>query len=153
MLLGGNLFTAPVAARLQEAGFGVRRPRVLDLGTGTGIWAIDVADLFENAEVLANDLSPIQPSNVPLNVRFEVDDVESRTPPCQPIHIIQTLHMHRMDFEDADKVCTGGGIILVNEIEMKERWTEVKVSRGRSIGPGSARFSWSFHSGQLARRN
>lgn len=51
---------------------------MLDLGTGTGIWAIDVADEFPNTEVVANDLSPIQPPNVPVNVRFEVDDVESR---------------------------------------------------------------------------
>lgn len=55
----------------------MRRPRVLDMGTGTGIWAIDVADEFPNAEVVANDLSPIQPQNVPVNVRFEVDDIES----------------------------------------------------------------------------
>lgn len=78
MLLNGNLFTAPVADRLRAPlGPGMRRPRVLDLGTGTGIWAIDVADEFPNAEVIANDLSPIQPQNVPVNVRFEVDDIES----------------------------------------------------------------------------
>jgi len=55
---------------------------VLDLGTGTGIWAIDVADEFPNADVIANDLSPIQPENVPENVAFEVDDVESEYPAC-----------------------------------------------------------------------
>ncbi|KAF8457131.1 methyltransferase LaeA-like protein [Terfezia claveryi] len=81
MLLNGDLFTAPVADRLRApVGPGMRRPRVLDLGTGTGIWAIDVADEFPNAEVVANDLSPIQPQNVPTNVRFEVDDVESQWP-------------------------------------------------------------------------
>ena len=79
MLLNGDLFACPVAERLRTPlGPGVRRPRVLDLGTGTGIWAIDVADEFPNAEVVANDLSPIQPSNVPVNVRFEVDDIESK---------------------------------------------------------------------------
>jgi len=78
MLLKGDLFTAPVADRLRgPVGPGMRRPRVLDLGTGTGIWAIDVADEFPNADVIANDLSPIQPQKVPENLRFEVDDVES----------------------------------------------------------------------------
>lgn len=77
MLLDGNLFAAPVHERLSDSNPNARRPRVLDLGTGTGIWAIDVADDYPNAEVVANDLSPIQPPNVPPNLRFEVDDVES----------------------------------------------------------------------------
>ncbi|KAL2133430.1 hypothetical protein VTI74DRAFT_2356 [Chaetomium olivicolor] len=51
--------------------------RVLDLGTGTGIWSMAMGDEYPNAEVLGNDLSPIQPPWVPPNVKFEVDDVES----------------------------------------------------------------------------
>jgi trans-aconitate methyltransferase len=50
---------------------------VLDIGTGTGMWAIDLAEQFPSAEVLGTDLSPIQPSWVPSNCRFEVDDAES----------------------------------------------------------------------------
>ncbi|EEH41764.2 hypothetical protein PAAG_03685 [Paracoccidioides lutzii Pb01] len=50
--------------------------RVIDICTGTGIWAIEFADLFPSAEVLGNDLSPIQPKLVPPNVKFLIDDVE-----------------------------------------------------------------------------
>jgi cyclopropane fatty-acyl-phospholipid synthase-like methyltransferase len=49
---------------------------VLDIGTGTGIWAIDFADSYPSAEVIGTDLSPIQPSWVPPNLRFLVDDAE-----------------------------------------------------------------------------
>ena len=49
---------------------------ILDLGTGTGIWAIDMADKHPMASVVGTDLSPIQPRWVPPNCRFEVDDME-----------------------------------------------------------------------------
>ncbi|KAH0429720.1 hypothetical protein CcaCcLH18_08263 [Colletotrichum camelliae] len=51
--------------------------RILDVGTGTGIWAVEISELFPNAEVIGNDLSPVQTTWVPPNVKFEVDDVES----------------------------------------------------------------------------
>ncbi|CAM1510020.1 Fc.00g003550.m01.CDS01 [Cosmosporella sp. VM-42] len=50
--------------------------RVLDIGCGTGIWAMDYGDEHPEAEVIGIDLSPIQPSFVPPNVRFEIDDLE-----------------------------------------------------------------------------
>ncbi|PMD22736.1 S-adenosyl-L-methionine-dependent methyltransferase [Hyaloscypha hepaticicola] len=68
LTLGGKLFTAPIDPK--------KTLRVLDVGTGTGIWAIDYADEHPQAEVLGVDVSPIQPSFVPPNVRFEVDDAE-----------------------------------------------------------------------------
>jgi len=64
LLLDGKLITAPIT----------HVNRVLDLGTGTGIWAIDFADEHSEANVKGIDLSPIQPSFVPPNCRFEVDD-------------------------------------------------------------------------------
>lgn len=48
----------------------------LDLGTGTGIWAIEYADENPGCQVLGIDLSPIQPAFVPPNCKFEVDDWE-----------------------------------------------------------------------------
>jgi SAM-dependent methyltransferase len=47
---------------------------ILDIGTGTGIWAIDIGDQYPTASVIGTDLSPIQPPWVPPNVRFEIDD-------------------------------------------------------------------------------
>jgi SAM-dependent methyltransferase len=62
--------------------------RVLDLGTGTGIWAMEMGDAFPQCDVLGNDLSPIQPRWVPPNVRFEVDDVEADWTYSQPFDFI-----------------------------------------------------------------
>jgi len=51
--------------------------RILDLGCGTGIWCMDMADEHPGAEVIGVDLSPIQPSFTPPNCKFEIDDVTS----------------------------------------------------------------------------
>ncbi|KAN0092228.1 S-adenosyl-L-methionine-dependent methyltransferase [Hyaloscypha variabilis] len=51
--------------------------QILDLGTGTGIWCMDMGDEYPDSTVLGIDLSPIQPIWVPPNVKFMVDDFES----------------------------------------------------------------------------
>ena len=48
--------------------------RILDIGTGTGIWPIEMAAIFPSAQITGTDLSPIQPNEVPPNVHFFVDD-------------------------------------------------------------------------------
>lgn len=54
------------------------RPRILDLGCGTGIWAIDVAKRYPKGYILGVDLAPIQPSNGPPNCEFQAPrDYES----------------------------------------------------------------------------
>ncbi|KAF8858641.1 S-adenosyl-L-methionine-dependent methyltransferase [Acephala macrosclerotiorum] len=45
-------------------------PRILDIGTGTGIWVIDMADKYINAEVVGVDVAMIQPAMIPLNSIF-----------------------------------------------------------------------------------
>ncbi|KAK9444707.1 S-adenosylmethionine-dependent methyltransferase [Metarhizium brunneum] len=53
----------------------LRNPqKVLDVGTGTGIWATDFATEFPEAEVIGTDLSPTLPNWVPPNCVFELDD-------------------------------------------------------------------------------
>jgi len=42
--------------------------RILDIGTGTGIWAVDVADKFPAAEVIGTDLRYITTSRADTGV-------------------------------------------------------------------------------------
>ncbi|KAK7943495.1 S-adenosyl-L-methionine-dependent methyltransferase, partial [Apiospora aurea] len=66
VLLGDRLYLAPI-----------KEPRrVLDLATGTGIWAIDFAREHPQAEVIGTDLSLIQPETALPNVKFIREDVD-----------------------------------------------------------------------------
>lgn len=69
----GKLFTAPVRI---TPGY---RCNILDLGCGTGIWAIDVADKYNPEEVYVRgvDLALIQPQEIPINVEFLQVDIET----------------------------------------------------------------------------
>ncbi|RBR26848.1 uncharacterized protein FIESC28_00429 [Fusarium coffeatum] len=64
--LGDKLHLAPLKKEnVQQA---------IDIGTGTGIWAIDFADQYPNATIVGTDLSPIQLSWAPPNLQFTIED-------------------------------------------------------------------------------
>ncbi|KAK4251750.1 Trans-aconitate 2-methyltransferase [Corynascus novoguineensis] len=66
-LLEKKRFIAPIREDPQK---------ILDLGCGTGIWAIDVADMYPSADVMGVDIAATQPEWVPPNCHFELDDIE-----------------------------------------------------------------------------
>ncbi|CAK5271236.1 unnamed protein product [Mycena citricolor] len=54
-----------------------RQKRVLDLCTGTGRWALDMAARFPDSQVRALDIVPIQTRYPPSNVQFFIQDVNA----------------------------------------------------------------------------
>ncbi|KAF4966627.1 hypothetical protein FSARC_5712 [Fusarium sarcochroum] len=76
--------------KLHFAPLGDNPQNVLDIGTGTGIWAIEMGEEYPSANVLGIDLSPIQPTWLPPNVHFMVDDVES--PWLYPANHFEYIH-------------------------------------------------------------
>ncbi|RMZ10309.1 hypothetical protein D0862_03326 [Hortaea werneckii] len=64
----GRLNLAPIPENITSC---------LDIGCGTGAWAIEFADRHPRCQVTGTDLSPIQPDVVPRNVEFIVDDITS----------------------------------------------------------------------------
>lgn len=68
LTLEGKLYLAPLNPK--------KLHNVLDIGTGTGIWAIEFADLHPQAKITGTDLSAVQPKYVPSNLQFEICDAE-----------------------------------------------------------------------------
>lgn len=83
--IGDQLFHAPL-----------KNPsEILDIGTGTGIWAMDVADEFPAATVTGFDLSPIQPTWVPPNLHFQICDADEEWKlPDNSIDLVHTRFMN-----------------------------------------------------------
>ena len=65
--------------------------RILDLCTGTGIWAIEMADAYPCAQVIGTDVIPIQPEMLPPNCSMEIDDIE--TPWCRKDNDFDLIHL------------------------------------------------------------
>ena len=113
--LDGKLFICPL----------VDDPRaILDVGTGSGIWAMEMADLYPDCQVLGTDLSPIQPTWVPPNCRFEIDDFDrewafgnDRFDMIHQRFLIGTIANKVEFYKQAYNALKPGGSIEIVEIE------------------------------------
>ncbi|KAF1976984.1 putative Trans-aconitate 2-methyltransferase [Bimuria novae-zelandiae CBS 107.79] len=80
VLLGGRNYFAPL-----------KDPRrILDIGTGTGTWAMEMGTEFPDAEVIGTDLSPSQPEWVLNNVKFVIDDANEEDWLAYPMDYVHT---------------------------------------------------------------
>ncbi|CAM1511271.1 Fc.00g087840.m01.CDS01 [Cosmosporella sp. VM-42] len=116
-LLDGKLFLSPIGDFPQK---------IVDLGTGVGFWAQDMAENFPSARVIGTDLSPIQPHWTPPNVEFRVEDLEDEYRPWTNIYtdadlihiraLLQTLRDPRRLIQRSFENLKPGGWIEIHEI-------------------------------------
>ncbi|KAF2425830.1 S-adenosyl-L-methionine-dependent methyltransferase [Tothia fuscella] len=152
-----KLHLAPIAPDTQ---------RVLDLGTGTGIWAIMMGEEYPSAEVVGNDLSPVQPGLVPPNVRFEVDDMEEEWVYSSPFDYIHgrypagAIREWPALMRQAYRFTKPGGWVEFQDFTMKfyttngeyrdgcsaDKWTDEIIAGMKTIGrepePGPKLEAW-----------
>lgn len=140
MLLDGGFTSTVLPSNIQN---------ILDVGTGTGIWAIEMGDAFPSASIIGVDLSPIQPSWVPPNLQFELDDITK--PWLWPENSFEFIHIRNMVgsirdwsavFSQALKCLKPGGMIEVSEIR-----THFQCQDGTFEERGQACLKWeqTFH--------
>ncbi|KAI1823310.1 S-adenosyl-L-methionine-dependent methyltransferase [Xylaria intraflava] len=117
--------------------------KVLDVGCGTGIWAIDFADMYPLAEVIGVDISPSQPQWIPPNLKFEIDDIT--LPWTYPPSTFDFVHMRWLVgaipnwnsvFEEAYKSLKPGGIFESIETSC------LIQSDDNTVPPGCALDQW-----------
>ncbi|KAJ4405424.1 hypothetical protein N0V85_004678 [Neurospora sp. IMI 360204] len=121
--MGHRLYRAPLDKN--------RVQNVLDIGTGTGLWAIDFADEFPDADVVGTDITPIQPSWVPANVRFELDDCNQEW--TWPDNTFDFIHARYIETFSACSTfeCDDG---TVKEDSAMSQWSKMFNEGGRRLG-------------------
>jgi len=87
MMQGNQLYLSPAGKE------GKPFKRVLDIGTGSGIWAMEFADMHPEASVIGNDISVTQPDFVVPNVEFFIEDVEENWDYHTPFDFIYSRMM------------------------------------------------------------
>ncbi|KAJ5833918.1 hypothetical protein N7474_002229 [Penicillium riverlandense] len=96
-------FRAPIVDSLQN---------ILDIGTGKGSWAIDVADMFPETSVRGVDLYPPPVTWMPPNCTLEVDDVLQEWTWTEKFDLIHLRNMvgsfSEHDWEIVYKRCYNG---------------------------------------------
>ncbi|TDL19309.1 S-adenosyl-L-methionine-dependent methyltransferase [Rickenella mellea] len=154
----GKLYVEKERVQLVMAPVEGDTKRILDLGTGSGCWAIGMANEFSHAEVVGVDLAP-DPSVIPrapINCRFEFDDInlglEHFYDMFDIVHCRELSH-GISDFPwlitEAAKCLKPGGMILVADCDctLLNEHHEVQAPALGSGGPGEswlarALFEW-----------
>ncbi|KAK7751611.1 hypothetical protein SLS62_006437 [Diatrype stigma] len=101
--------------------------RILDIGAGTGVWAIDFANQHPKSDVLGIDINPIEPEQpVPPNCRFETADVDeewtfTRNKLYDYIHVrsLGVVINHEQLFKTIYDHLTPGGFVEFQEWNLK----------------------------------
>ncbi len=115
LVLNDKLFLAPLE----------NPTAILDVGTGTGIWAMDCADDYPGAQVVGFDLSPIQPNYVPPNLQFEIFDLEEPWEMPERFDLVHTRLMNGFSvkswptfYEQAFLALKAGGWVENQEFDL-----------------------------------
>lgn len=138
--------------RAELPGFAPRA--ILEMGTGTGAWAIEAAERYPEAAVTAIDISPMPERPLPSNLSFQLADVTQHLPFAKEsfdlVHV-RLLLMHVPNASDvlrrALELVRPGGWIIVEDPDLSQFMDETI----QAAPPAAARFMDAMHATMRAR--
>ncbi|KAL2213557.1 S-adenosyl-L-methionine-dependent methyltransferase [Sarocladium strictum] len=142
MDLAHHALTLAIGGKLHLAPLGDKLKKVVDIGTGPGLWAIDFADEHPEAFVIGTDISPIQPGWIPPNLDQMEDCTTEWT--FEP-GTLDFVHMRYLTgsivdwnqlFVEAFRSCRSGGYVESFEA------SPYMISDDETVLEGSAMDQW-----------
>lgn len=154
-LMFGGLFPSQAQEEIEKSFKAEReytKVTVLDIGTGSGVWAMALAKQFPNTDVIGLDIVPVNPSSEPPpNCRFQLGDANTDlTAQFQPgsfhmVHVralLQGIKDYTALFQQIVRLLQPGGVLLV--VEPTYAGYDGGKNRILAKEPGEPGFTW-FH--------
>ncbi|KAF9048229.1 S-adenosyl-L-methionine-dependent methyltransferase [Hymenopellis radicata] len=128
--------------------------KILEIGSGSGAWAIQAAKLYPDADVLAVDMNPLPARPLPSNIRFQQVNVLEPFPfppgSFDVVHIRFVLchlpHGHTLLPRIIELVAPGGWL-LVDDIDFLHAFEGLEKAPGVRSGFAGLIKSMESHSG------
>ncbi|KAG8906519.1 hypothetical protein FRB99_006739 [Tulasnella sp. 403] len=145
----GGLFPWPERVDPHLVPSDTHRPAILDIGTGSGTWVLDMGRKYPHADIIGIDLVPplVDVKFIPENCRFEIDDAN-----LSMIHYASTfdfVHMRAADsgIHDFESFLYNVAQVLKSGAEMVLSCGDYHVYNEHrqllpSTGEGRPGFSW-----------
>ncbi|KAI8989708.1 S-adenosyl-L-methionine-dependent methyltransferase [Trametes punicea] len=144
----GGLYPAPDLVRRALRPRPGKAPGVLDVGTGSGSWAIDIAKQFPHCNVVGVDLVPPRvDGDLPPNCRFEIDDANLGFSHYREsfdlIHarsVSSGIRDYPRFLEGLAEALRPGGVVIVGDGDMQlfDEWQQPLAY----VEEGTPGFSW-----------
>ncbi|KAG8953822.1 hypothetical protein FRC04_001452 [Tulasnella sp. 424] len=132
-LMFGGLFPSQAQEEIEKSFKAEREDTnvtVLDIGTGSGVWAMALAKQFPNTDVIGLDIVPVNPSSEP-------------PPNCLHVRaLLQGIKDYTALFQQIARLLQPGGVLLV--VEPTYAGYDGDKNRILAKEPGEPGFTW-FH--------
>jgi SAM-dependent methyltransferase len=111
-----------------------QRYRILDVGAGPGDWAIAMAEQMPESQIVASDIWPFEPHDIPQNLYYRIEDARQEWTYSEPFDyifmrgLVGAFSDWKFIYEQAYKHGTDGAVLEISDWSLVKHNTDVSDS-------------------------